>query len=236
MQASFTSKQNSSNNQESPQFFSPNSFADNRSQTVNQAKLIDGINNSPKLVGQRKAQEAIFGNNSTAQLMGTEEELMQGKFENPAQMMTEEEELMQGKFEAPIQRMGEEEELMQGKFSNPPTIQKKASNGLPSDLNANLESTLNTDFSDVNIHTNSNDAVQMNALAYAQGTDVHFAPGQFKPNTSSGQKLIGHEFAHVVQQAEGRVKPTAEVNGMPVNDNKGLEGEADKIGDTISRL
>jgi len=136
---------------------------------------------------------------------------------------------------SPVQMM-DEEELMQGKFNNAPPIQKKAENGLPSDLNSKLESTLNSDFSGVNIHANSDSAVQMNALAYAQGNDVHFAPGQFKPNTASGQQLIGHEFAHVVQQAEGGVQPTTEIGGMPVNDNKGLESEADKIGDKISRL
>ena len=102
-------------------------------------------------------------------------------------------------------------------------------------MSTKLESTLDSDFSNVNVHADSSQATQMGALAYAQGSDVHFAPGQFKPETSAGQKLIGHEFAHVVQQAEGRVKPTVEVNGMPVNDNKGLEQEADRMGDKVAR-
>ena len=44
------------------------------------------------------------------------------------------------------------------------------------------------------------------ALAYTQGTDIHFAPGQFEPDTSAGQQLLGHELTHVIQQAEGRVQ------------------------------
>ena len=44
------------------------------------------------------------------------------------------------------------------------------------------------------------------------------------------QELLGHELTHVVQQSEGRVKPTTEVMGMPVNDDPSLEAEADKMG------
>ena len=67
-------------------------------------------------------------------------------------------------------------------------------------------------------------------LAYTQGTDIHFAPGQFKPDTSAGQQLLGHELTHVIQQAEGRVQPTTEVGGMAVNDDLSLEHEADVMG------
>lgn len=224
MQQSFTSQQNNALTKQRKEDTMANSqkdtsMQDNRPIAITQAKVIEGIQNSPKMLAQRKTKEAIFDN-------------------QPAQRALEEEDLMQGKFEnQPIQRALEEEDLMQGKFDNssPSPIQQKAENGLPGDINQKLESTLGMDFSGVNIHTNSDQATQMSALAYAQGNDVHFAPGQFKPNTSEGQKLIGHEFAHVVQQAEGRVKPTAEVNGMPVNDNKGLEGEADKMGEMVAR-
>ena len=65
----------------------------------------------------------------------------------------------------------------------------------------------------VNVHTESSKATDMGALAFAQGTDVHFAPGQYQPDTTEGQKLIGHELHHVKQQAEGRVKATAQLKG-----------------------
>jgi D-lyxose ketol-isomerase len=62
----------------------------------------------------------------------------------------------------------------------------------------------------------------MNAHAYAQGTDIHVAPGQ--------EQHLPHEAWHTVQQAQGRVAPTAEVAGQPVNDDVSLEREADVMG------
>ena len=195
------------------------SFDDQRPDTIAQAKTIDGINNSPKSIAQRQEQEQLFGNKDLAQAKMEEEDLLQGKFEAK-----------------PIQMDLEEEDLLQGKFASNTPVQKKSSNGIPEDVHSKLTATMGTDFSNVNVHTNSNQATQLNALAYTQGNDVHFAPGQFKPNTSQGQQLIGHEFAHVVQQAEGKVKPTVEVNGMPVNDDVGLESDADRIGDEVARM
>lgn len=61
------------------------------------------------------------------------------------------------------------------------------------------------------------------------------APGQLKPDTTTGQQLLGHELAHVVQQAEGRVQPTTEVGGIAVNDDVGLEHEADVLGARAAR-
>ena len=90
-----------------------------------------------------------------------------------------------------------------------------------------MDSSFNTDFSDVRVHADSGKATQVGALAYTQGSDIHFAPGQFSPESGLGRQLLGHELAHVVQQRQGRVQPTTEVNGMPVNDNVSLEREAD---------
>ncbi|CAK0759689.1 hypothetical protein CCP3SC15_240032 [Gammaproteobacteria bacterium] len=61
-------------------------------------------------------------------------------------------------------------------------------------------------------------------MAYAQGTDIHIAPGQ--------ERHLAHEAWHVVQQAQGRVRPTTlMMNGTSVNDDKGLEREADMMGE-----
>ncbi|MDQ3109388.1 MAG: DUF4157 domain-containing protein [Bacteroidota bacterium] len=105
------------------------------------------------------------------------------------------------------------------------TIQNK----MPEHVQQKMESTMNADFSDVNIHVGSK-ASSVGALAYAQGNDIHFAQGKFNPNTSDGQSLLGHELAHVVQQRQGRVKATTSVNGLPVNDDRSLEKEADAMG------
>jgi len=114
------------------------------------------------------------------------------------------------------------------------TIKKPASEGakskLPDGVKGKMEACFGTDFSDVNVHANSDKATEIGALAYAQGSDVHFAPGQFNPDSQKGQELIGHELAHVVQQKEGRVSAKKQGAGMPVNNDPGLEKEADEMG------
>ncbi|MEO5641905.1 MAG: DUF4157 domain-containing protein [Bacteroidia bacterium] len=105
------------------------------------------------------------------------------------------------------------------------TVQYK----MPEHVQQKMENSMNADFSDVNIHVGSK-ASSVGALAYAQGNDIHFAQGKFNPESSSGQQLLGHELAHVVQQRQGRVKATTSVNGLPVNDDRSLEKEADTMG------
>lgn len=75
----------------------------------------------------------------------------------------------------------------------------------------------------VKVHYNSSKPAQLNALAFAQGTDIHVAAGQ--------EKHLPHEAWHVVQQAQGRVKPNTEVGGTPVNDDPSLENEATQMGE-----
>jgi uncharacterized protein DUF4157 len=111
-----------------------------------------------------------------------------------------------------------------------PVVQRENKTNLPDELKSGMESSFNQDFSHVRVHANSSKAPEVGALAYTQGSDVHFAPGQFSPGTASGRRLIGHELAHVVQQGQGRVSPTTEISGMPVNDNPSLEKEADILG------
>lgn len=139
----------------------------------------------------------------------------------------DEDELLQGKWA--VQREPEDDdELFQGKFVT--QRQEENQTGIPDDVKQRMESSFGTDFSSVRVHSDSSKAPEVGALAYTQGTDIHFAPGQFKPETSSGQQLLGHELAHVVQQAEGRVQPTTEIAGMSVNDDVSLEHEADVLG------
>jgi len=44
---------------------------------------------------------------------------------------------------------------------------------------------------------------EFGAAAYANGAEIHFLPGMFCPGTPFGRRLIGHEVAHIVQQANG---------------------------------
>lgn len=157
----------------------------------------------------------------------------QAKMTGIVQRAEDEDDLLQGKFV--VQRDEEEDDLLQGKFEQP--LQRRVENntGIPDDVKQRMEDSFGTDFSSVRVHPDSAKAPEVGALAYTQGTDIHFAPGQFKPDTSAGQQLLGHELTHVVQQAEGRVQPTTEIGGIPVNDNEGLEHEADVLGAKAAR-
>lgn len=107
--------------------------------------------------------------------------------------------------------------------------QSGGANKLPEAVKGKMESAIGSDFSNVNIHANSGKAVEAGALAYTQGADIHFAPGQYNPSSRSGQELLAHELTHVQQQSEGRVKSTGQVAGMALNDDKSLEKEADDV-------
>ena len=95
--------------------------------------------------------------------------------------------------------------------------------GMPDDLKAGIESLSGFSMDDVRVHYNSPKPATVQALAYTQGTDIHVAPGQ--------EKHLPHEAWHVAQQMAGRVSPTTNINGMPVNDNAALEHEADVMGE-----
>ena len=160
------------------------------------------------------------------QRLEDEDEALQGKFEQPVQRLgDEEDEMLQGKFEHPIQRE-EDDELMQGKFEEP--VQKKNETGMPDTLKAGIEELSGFAMDDVRVHYNSDKPATVQALAYTQGTDIHVAPGQ--------EQYLPHEAWHVAQQMAGRVEPTTEVGGMPVNDNIGLEHEADVMGARANSL
>ncbi|XXT24933.1 DUF4157 domain-containing protein [Sorangium sp. So ce429] len=102
--------------------------------------------------------------------------------------------------------------------------------GIPSPVRAKMEAAFGADFSGVRVHPNSSRAVELRALAYTQGSEIHVAPGQWAPETRLGQELLGHELAHVVQQREGRVQATAQYKGAALNDDARLEAEADAMG------
>jgi len=138
---------------------------------------------------------------------------------------------------SPVQRQPtEDEDLLQGSFSSQQAGEQSnaaptnTGSGIPASVQTKMEKALNTGLSGVTVHANSRKATGVGALAYTQGTDIHVAPGHYSPNTSSGKKLLGHELTHVAQQMAGRVQPTGEVGGLPLNDSPALEKEADSIG------
>jgi hypothetical protein len=95
--------------------------------------------------------------------------------------------------------------------------------GLPDALKTGIESLSGMSMDHVKVHYGSAMPAQLHAHAYAQGSDIHLAPGQ--------ERHLPHEAWHVVQQAQGRVKPTMQMKqGTLVNDDAGLEAEADAMG------
>lgn len=103
-------------------------------------------------------------------------------------------------------------------------VQRQVNNtGLPDNLKSGIESLSGYSMNDVKVHYNSDKPAQLNAHAYAQGTNIHIASGQ--------EKHLPHEAWHVVQQKQGRVKPTTQLKGkVAINDDAGLEKEADEMG------
>jgi hypothetical protein len=89
------------------------------------------------------------------------------------------------------------------------------------------------DLSDVRVHTDDT-ADRLNrsvsARAFATGTDVYFARGEYNPGSADGDRLIAHELAHTVQQ---RGAP----QGGPLTVSQpgdALEREADSVADSIA--
>lgn len=164
--------------------------------------------------------------NTLLQRVGLEDE--EGFQMKTAQLQSDEEEdTLQGKFEPTVQRVEDDEEGLQMKADT--VFQQKPNNtGLPDNLKAGVESLSGFSMDDVKVHYNSSQPATVQALAYTQGTDIHVAPGQ--------EKHLPHEAWHVAQQLAGRVEPTTEVGGMPVNDNIGLEHEADVMGARANSL
>lgn len=116
----------------------------------------------------------------------------------------------------------EDEEMLQGKFETAQRQEKTNNTGLPDNLKSGVENLSGYSLDDVKVHYNSDKPAQLNALAYAQGTDIHVAPGQ--------EKHLPHEAWHVVQQKQGRVQPTIQLQGININSDNRLEKEADEMG------
>lgn len=154
---------------------------------------------SPAQAAQRQALQAVFGDVAQRQSI-------------------EEEEPLQGRFEV-AQRAEPEEELQ---MKADPAAGAADRGGLPGGLRAGIESLSGIAMDDVSVHYGSSQPAQLNALAYAQGSDIHLAPGQ--------EQHLPHEAWHVVQQRQGRVAPTMQMAGVGINDDAGLEREADTMG------
>lgn len=116
------------------------------------------------------------------------------------------------------------------------TIKRQRGHGqsLDEDVADRAGKTLGQDFSDVNVHTDSEAdelSQQLGAKAFTTGRDIFFRDGAYEPGSSDGQRLIAHELTHVVQQG---ASPPSVQGKMTVNDpNDQYEAEADQVADVV---
>jgi Domain of unknown function (DUF4157) len=87
----------------------------------------------------------------------------------------------------------------------------RASAGQPleSQLRRDLERAYGVHLGDVRVHTDEGAALAADALgarAYTSGSDIVFARGEYAPATPSGELLVAHEVAHVLQQASATTR------------------------------
>jgi len=100
--------------------------------------------------------------------------------------------------------------------------------GLPKQLKSGIESLSGMSMDHVKVHYRSVKPAQLRAHAFAQGDEIHLGAGQ--------EKHLPHEAWHVVQQAQGRVRPTLHINEQAINDDAALENEADMMGSRAAQF
>ncbi|MFT3910815.1 MAG: DUF4157 domain-containing protein [Ferruginibacter sp.] len=125
----------------------------------------------------------------------------------------------------------------QGETSASPQLssQIESARGKGSPLPKNTLQEMNTsfgaDFSNVNIHTDTeseNMNKELNAQAFTYGSDIYFNSGKYDTNSDSGKQLLAHELTHAVQQGsvqremlqrrEENTQPLADVQGLAMYD------------------
>ncbi len=119
--------------------------------------------------------------------------------------------------------------ITQKKLQEQPIQKKENNTGLSDTLKTGIENLSGHSMDDVKVHYNSSKPAQLNAHAYAQGNQIHLGSGQ--------EKHLPHEAWHVVQQKQGRVRPTMQMKGkVAINDDVVLEKEADLMGGKALQL
>jgi hypothetical protein len=105
-------------------------------------------------------------------------------------------------------------------------ISRRVAAGLPSALKASIEDLAGVSMAGVRVHPRSSAPEQHDAHSFTQGDDIHIGPGR--------DEDLPHEAWHVAQQRQGRVAPTGESLGAPLNHDGRLESEADAMGERAS--
>lgn len=179
-------------------------LVDNRPAALAQRKLAETMNNSPRVLQQRALSDAIH-NSSRMVAQRHEMNAFFGGSDRP-----------QGNGAMP-------DEL------SPAQREERPNNtGLPNQLKSGIESLSGMNMDHVKVHYNSEKPAQLQAHAYAQGSEIHLSAGQ--------ERHLPHEAWHIVQQAQGRVRPTLQMKAGAINDDPLLEKEADMMGEKAAQL
>jgi len=96
-----------------------------------------------------------------------------------------------------------------------------------------MEAAFGADFSDVTVHSSSPLPNMFAAMAYTQGTDIHFAPGRYQPHDDAGFNLLSHELTHVIQQRQGYVTVQIPEGMVELTDTE-LASEPESIGESAA--
>ncbi|NJL28691.1 MAG: DUF4157 domain-containing protein [Thermoanaerobaculia bacterium] len=100
-------------------------------------------------------------------------------------------------------------------------------------MRVRMERRFGKDFSSVRVHQGT-EAASLASQAFAMGEHLYFEPGRYRPDTPTGERLLGHELTHVVQQREmGLAARTP--SRIAVLDDRGLERQAETSADRVSR-
>lgn len=115
--------------------------------------------------------------------------------------------------------------------SRRPMVERRRGVPLPDDIRVQAEELFGEDFSDVRVIV-SDAAPKLGAIAFTTGSEIHVAPGVYRPGTSETRALLGHELMHVVQQRRGTARNDYGY-GVQVLRDEGLEREADRMGKAL---
>jgi uncharacterized protein DUF4157 len=158
------------------------------------AQLQNDIDNSPRMQAQRKSMD-LNQHRSPMQLVGMNI--------NDEPQLEHEADVMGAK----VEKLGHQYATQQRKedpSKKPTNIEGNDQlTGFPNLLKAGF-ATMGHDINPT-VHYNSTKPAQLNALAYAQGNDIHLGAGQ--------EQHLPHEAWHVLQQRQGRVASTAQFFG-----------------------
>jgi hypothetical protein len=125
-----------------------------------------------------------------------------------------------------------------GPASAPPIVHevlRSSGETLDEGTRKRMEPRFGHSFAHVRVHAGgraAESAAAVGAHAYAVGRSVVFGAGKYAPGSASGQRLIAHELAHVVQQAGSAgvaLQPSLEIGPVDAPEEREAEAAAERV-------